>query len=289
MTLEPVIILVLIGFFSIISQLVAHQLKLPAILFLLLTGIALGPVTGVLQPDILFGELLFPIVSLSVAIILFEGSMTLHFSQIREVGGVIQRLVSIGAVATWLIISAITNRNAFGEEAEVAQVALLRPGAGDEGAAAVMALHHAHLHQAAQSALHGAEARPHLGGELVLRRQLVARHPAPGLDGRQDVFGDPPMLGLGVIHLGARHRLQPASAGRHAHSYRGLLPKRYLRLILPSSPIEDFRFIAEILRSSSKKAAPLARPLTAFWAAACLIAPHRAVQQCRLRSQIARG
>ena len=68
MTLEPVIILVLIGFFSIISQLVAHQLKLPAILFLLLTGIALGPVTGVLQPDILFGELLFPIVSLSGAV-----------------------------------------------------------------------------------------------------------------------------------------------------------------------------------------------------------------------------
>lgn len=105
MTLEPVIILVLIGFFSIISQLVAHQLKLPAILFLLLTGIALGPITGVLQPDILFGELLFPIVSLSVAIILFEGALSLNFTELGEHRRTVLRLCTIGAIVGWLVVA----------------------------------------------------------------------------------------------------------------------------------------------------------------------------------------
>ncbi len=91
------------------SQVLAWWLKVPAILFLLIAGLIAGPTIGLLNPDAMFGELMFPLVSMAVAIILFEGSMTLHFSQIREVGGVIQRLVSIGAVATWLIISAITH------------------------------------------------------------------------------------------------------------------------------------------------------------------------------------
>jgi len=91
------------------SQVMAWWLKVPAILFLLIAGLIAGPTIGLLNPDAMFGDLMFPLVSMAVAIILFEGSMTLHFSQIREVGGVIQRLVSIGAVATWLIISAITH------------------------------------------------------------------------------------------------------------------------------------------------------------------------------------
>jgi len=91
------------------SQLLAWWTKLPAILFLLIIGLTAGPATGILNPDLIFGDLLFPIISVSVAIILFEGSMTLHFSEIREVGGVIKRLVSLGAVVTWLIISAATH------------------------------------------------------------------------------------------------------------------------------------------------------------------------------------
>jgi len=91
------------------SQLLAWWTKLPAILFLLIIGLTAGPVTGILNPNLIFGDALFPIISVSVAIILFEGSMTLHFSEIREVGGVIKRLVSIGAVVTWFIISVATH------------------------------------------------------------------------------------------------------------------------------------------------------------------------------------
>jgi CPA1 family monovalent cation:H+ antiporter len=64
---------------GITCQWLAWVVRLPAILLLLITGIIAGPVTGLLIPDRLFGELLFPMVSLTVAVILFEGSLTLKF------------------------------------------------------------------------------------------------------------------------------------------------------------------------------------------------------------------
>lgn len=64
------------------AQWLAWRLRLPAILFLLLVGIVVGPVLGWLDPDALFGELLFPFVSLAVGLILFEGALTLRLSEI---------------------------------------------------------------------------------------------------------------------------------------------------------------------------------------------------------------
>ena len=81
----------------------AWRLRLPAILFLLLAGITAGPVLGILKPYELFGDLLTPIVSLAVAVILFEGSLTLRFSELRGHGSVVRNLVSVGVVVTWAI------------------------------------------------------------------------------------------------------------------------------------------------------------------------------------------
>jgi NhaP-type Na+/H+ or K+/H+ antiporter len=92
-----------IGITALACQWFAWWVKLPAILFLLLSGIVLGPVTGLLQPDMLFGDLLFPIVSLSVAVILFEGSLTLKFSEIKGLEKIVQRMLSIGVLTTWAI------------------------------------------------------------------------------------------------------------------------------------------------------------------------------------------
>lgn len=50
-----------------------------------------------------------PLVSLSVALILFEGSLTLHLSQWREIGSVVHRLVTVGALVTWLVIALATH------------------------------------------------------------------------------------------------------------------------------------------------------------------------------------
>ena len=92
--------------FGIICQVLAWRLKLPAILFLLLTGFIVGPVTGIFDPDAVFGELLFPIVSLGVAVILFEGSLTLRFEDIKQNGHVVWRLVTIGAFVTMAVAAA---------------------------------------------------------------------------------------------------------------------------------------------------------------------------------------
>jgi NhaP-type Na+/H+ or K+/H+ antiporter len=80
----------------------AWRLRLPAILFLLLAGILAGPVLGILSPNELFGDLLMPIVSMAVAVILFEGSLTLKFGELRGHGSVVRNLVSIGVLVTWL-------------------------------------------------------------------------------------------------------------------------------------------------------------------------------------------
>ncbi len=91
------------------SQWLASWARLPAILFLLITGIIVGPVLGYVHPDELFGDLLFPIVSLSVAVILFEGSLTLKFEEIRGLGSTVRNLITIGALITWIIIAYSTH------------------------------------------------------------------------------------------------------------------------------------------------------------------------------------
>ncbi|OOG12248.1 sodium:proton antiporter [Pseudomonas sp. C9] len=98
-----------IGAAALGCQWLAWRLKLPAILFLLLTGILVGPVLGLLDPLEMFGPLLMPLVSLAVALILFEGSLTLHLSEWREIGSVVHRLVTIGALSTWVVIAVATH------------------------------------------------------------------------------------------------------------------------------------------------------------------------------------
>jgi len=83
-------------------QWLAWRLRIPAILFLLMAGIAAGPVFGVLDSDALLGDLLTPMVSIAVAIILFEGSLTLKLPEIRGHGSVVSNLVSIGVIVTWV-------------------------------------------------------------------------------------------------------------------------------------------------------------------------------------------
>lgn len=98
MQIPNLLILVLIGLLGLLCQWAAWRIKLPAILFLLLTGILLGPTFGILDPDILFGDLLFSFISLSVAIILFEGSLTLKRSELSEIGDSVRNMVSYGAL-----------------------------------------------------------------------------------------------------------------------------------------------------------------------------------------------
>jgi len=91
-----------------LCQWLAWRVKLPAIIFLLLVGILSGPVLGIFDPQALLGDLFFPFISLSVAIILFEGSLTLKFSEIRGLQKVVRNMVSIGMLVTWMITALVT-------------------------------------------------------------------------------------------------------------------------------------------------------------------------------------
>ncbi|MEM9167400.1 MAG: cation:proton antiporter, partial [Planctomycetota bacterium] len=51
----------------------------------------------------LLGDLLNPLVALSVGLILYEGGLTLRFRELRRGAKVVRNLVSIGAVVTWVL------------------------------------------------------------------------------------------------------------------------------------------------------------------------------------------
>ena len=90
---------------GIAAQWVGWRLAIPSILILLLAGLIAGPVTGFIDPDELFGELLLPIVSLSVAIILFEGGLSLKLDELRHSGRAVVNLVTGGVLITWVLAS----------------------------------------------------------------------------------------------------------------------------------------------------------------------------------------
>lgn len=92
--------IVLLG---ILSQWAAWRLRFPSIFLLLIVGFIAGPLAGLINPDSLMGDMLLPFVSLSVAVILFEGGLTLNIKELREIGGVVLSLVILGVLLTWVI------------------------------------------------------------------------------------------------------------------------------------------------------------------------------------------
>lgn len=94
---------------GVLAQWIAWRFRFPSIIILLFFGFLAGPVTGLISPDKMFGELLFPMVALSVALILFEGGLGLSFSDLLHSGKVIRNLVTVGAIVT----AALTAVGAF--------------------------------------------------------------------------------------------------------------------------------------------------------------------------------
>ena len=99
----------LIGALGLGAQWLAWRLQAPAIVLMSLAGLAVGPLWSVLFGDPLlspsgtFGELLRPIVSLAVAVILFEGGLVLKFENLREAGRAVRRMIFIGGPLAWFL------------------------------------------------------------------------------------------------------------------------------------------------------------------------------------------
>ncbi|MCM1983839.1 cation:proton antiporter [Lyngbya confervoides] len=98
--LEITLLIVITVVAGIGAQIVAALCKVPSIVFLLLFGITLGRSgLGIVQPALL-GNGLEVIVSLSVALILFEGGLNLKWSEISEVSVSLRNLVTLGSLIT---------------------------------------------------------------------------------------------------------------------------------------------------------------------------------------------
>jgi NhaP-type Na+/H+ or K+/H+ antiporter len=97
----------------------AWRLRVPAIVFLLAGGLIAGPVTGAIDPDETFGGLLFPIVSVAVAVILFEGALGLGIEGVKLAGRAVWLLLTVGAGIT-LVLTTVIARVVLDVEPEVA-------------------------------------------------------------------------------------------------------------------------------------------------------------------------
>lgn len=81
-------------------QILAHHIRVPGIVLLLLAGVALGPDgAGIVRPEAL-GQGLNTLIGFAVAIILFEGGLTLKFSRLKRAQRSIRQLVLFGGLAT---------------------------------------------------------------------------------------------------------------------------------------------------------------------------------------------
>jgi NhaP-type Na+/H+ or K+/H+ antiporter len=100
---------------GIVAQWVAWRLKLPAILPLILIGLLVGPIATLYTTDgskliepiwngtkgLFPGDGLYYFVSLAISVILFEGGLTLKRSEIKNVGPVITKLITLGSLVTF--------------------------------------------------------------------------------------------------------------------------------------------------------------------------------------------
>lgn len=103
---NPLVFLTAVLGLGITAQWLAWRFRLPSILILLAFGFMAGHFGGANPDNLVEQELLFAIVSLSVAVILFEGGMSLHFRELQEAGRAVFQLVSVGALVTWALTTA---------------------------------------------------------------------------------------------------------------------------------------------------------------------------------------
>ncbi|MEO0720757.1 MAG: sodium:proton antiporter [Pseudomonadota bacterium] len=110
----------LIGALGLGAQWLAWRIQAPAIVLMALAGMAVGPLWAallgnpaspifigtegpLLDPAHEFGDLLRPIVSLAVAVILFEGGLVLKFENLRDAGPTVRRMVFFGGPLAWFL------------------------------------------------------------------------------------------------------------------------------------------------------------------------------------------
>src|SRR5699024_3031184 len=121
MEISLLFVIMLIGVLGIGSQWLAWKYSLPAIVIMSIAGLVVGPFLGIMNPQETFGALYDPIISIAVAIILFEGSLNLSFKELRGLGRPVVQISTIGAFIAW-ILGSLTAHYMAGLSWEVAFV-----------------------------------------------------------------------------------------------------------------------------------------------------------------------
>ncbi|MBC7164246.1 MAG: sodium:proton antiporter [Roseovarius sp.] len=100
--LAPVMAFALVGALGVGAQWLAWRLRMPAIVLMLAAGLIAGPGLGLFDPARDIGPLVAPMVSIAVAVILFEGGLSLNFQSLRGAAEGVWRLVIVGGPLGWL-------------------------------------------------------------------------------------------------------------------------------------------------------------------------------------------
>ena len=99
----------LIGTLGLGAQWLAWRLQAPAIVLMSVAGLSVGPLWSILfgepllDPSETFGDVFRPVVSLAVAVILFEGGLALKFENLRDAGAAVRRMVLFGGPLAWIL------------------------------------------------------------------------------------------------------------------------------------------------------------------------------------------
>lgn len=93
----------IVGVLGIGAQWLAWRTGWPAIVLMLAAGFIAGPITGLIDPEAAFGEMLEPMVGIGVALILFEGGLSLDLRELRHSGDAVWRLATVGVIVGWVL------------------------------------------------------------------------------------------------------------------------------------------------------------------------------------------
>lgn len=97
------VVIASVGALGIGAQWLAWRTGWPAIVLMLAAGFIAGPITGLIDPEATFGDMLDPMISIGVALILFEGGLSLDLRELRHSGSAVWRLATIGVLIGWAL------------------------------------------------------------------------------------------------------------------------------------------------------------------------------------------
>lgn len=98
-SLISIVVIFVLGIFS---QWTAWRIKWPSIVIMSVAGLVIGPIFGWVNPEQALNEFYSPIISLAVAIILFEASSSLDVREIKDISKSVFRMITVGAFLAWI-------------------------------------------------------------------------------------------------------------------------------------------------------------------------------------------